>query len=295
MKKSVAVMLQVLIFLAGATGAGADVFHMPSGQTSLEFVTVDDPGNLPDTRLRGDHSSGYGGVAYLYQIGKYEVTAGQYTAFLNVVAKSDPYELYNTGMDTASPPPLGCNIKRSGSSGTYTYSVALDWAERPVSDVSWGDAARFANWLTNGQPTGAQDLSTTEDGSYFLDGAMTYDALMAVTRKANAVYVIPTEDEWYKAAYYKGGGTNAGYWSYATQSDNRPISEPPGGHAEPPGSANISAGFGSSPTYVLGYPFWRTEVGMYRYSPSPYETFDQTGNVKEWNQTVVTIHQFLGF
>ena len=24
-----------------------------------------------------------------------------------------------------------------------------------------------------------------------------------------------TEDQWYKAAYYKGGSTNAGYWDYA--------------------------------------------------------------------------------
>jgi hypothetical protein len=28
---------------------------------------------------------------------------------------------------------------------------------------------------------------------------------------------IPTEDQWHKAAYYKVGSTNAGYWGYATQ------------------------------------------------------------------------------
>jgi formylglycine-generating enzyme required for sulfatase activity len=43
--------------------------------------------------------------------------------------------------------------------------VVADWADRPVNYVSWGDAARFANWLHNGQPSGAQDLTTTEEGA----------------------------------------------------------------------------------------------------------------------------------
>ena len=47
----------------------------------------------------------------------------------------------------------------------YTYTVAPDWASRPVNEVGWGDAARFADWLHNGQPTGMQDLTTTEDDS----------------------------------------------------------------------------------------------------------------------------------
>ena len=42
---------------------------------------------------------------------------------------------------------------------------------------------------------------------------------MAITRNAGATYFIPSENEWYKAAYYKGGGTNAGYWTYPTQSN----------------------------------------------------------------------------
>ncbi len=38
---------------------------------------------------------------------------------------------------------------------------------------NWGDAARFANWLENGQPTGPEGTGTTETGSYTLNGAMT--------------------------------------------------------------------------------------------------------------------------
>ncbi|MHC4066385.1 MAG: SUMF1/EgtB/PvdO family nonheme iron enzyme, partial [Planctomycetota bacterium] len=126
----------------------------------IDTVTVGNPGNADDT-----HGDGYGGVAYIYNIGKYEVTAGQYCEFLNAVADTDTYGLYNTDMWSDT---YGCKIQRSGSSPNYTYSVAPDWADRPVNYVSWGDAARFANWLHNGQPTGPQDLTTTEDGSYFL-------------------------------------------------------------------------------------------------------------------------------
>lgn len=91
----------------------------------------------------------------------------------------------------------------------------IDSVNKPIGYISWGDAARFANWLTNGQPTGMQGAGTTETGSYTLNGAMTNTALQAVTRNANARYVVPTENEWYKAAYYDptagaGGGDN--YW-----------------------------------------------------------------------------------
>ena len=196
------------------------------------WVTVGNPGNAGE--LSGAGAGGYGpdricgAVDYTFRMGKYEVTAGQYTTFLNAVAATDTYRLYNTGMDTAVDS-HGCNIKQTGSSGSYTYSVASDWANRPVNYISWGDAARFANWLTNGQPTGGQGLTTTEDGSYYLNGAKTEEALSAVARIADGArtpgkkyYFIPTEDEWYKAAYYKGGGTNAGYWDFSTTSNTHP-------------------------------------------------------------------------
>ena len=101
--------------------------------------------------------------AYAYQIGKYEVTAGQYTEFLNAVADSDTYGLYSTLMGDILN--YGANIQRTGSSPNYSYSVAADWANRPVNYVSFWDAARFANWLHNGQPTGPQGPGTTEDGA----------------------------------------------------------------------------------------------------------------------------------
>ena len=112
-------------------------------------------------RPRGQHEqfaahalTGYGAVHYAYNIGTYEVTAGQYCEFLNAVAATDSHELYNSNMWSNT---YGCKIQRSGSLGSYTYSVDVNWANRPVNYVSWGDAARFANWLHNGQPTGPQD------------------------------------------------------------------------------------------------------------------------------------------
>jgi hypothetical protein len=56
----------------------------------------------------------------------------------------------------------------------------------PITNVNWGDAARFANRLQNGQPTGAQDATTTEAGVYLLNGAVTHAALLAVSRKLGA-------------------------------------------------------------------------------------------------------------
>ena len=110
---------------------------------NIETVPVGNPGNAGE--LSGSGAGGYGpdricgAVDYEYNIGKYEVTAGQYTEFLNAVAVTDTYGLYNTNMDTSS---YGCQIQRSGSSGSYSYSVAGDWTNRPVNYVSWGDAAR---------------------------------------------------------------------------------------------------------------------------------------------------------
>jgi len=253
------------------------------------WVHVGNPGNAGE--WCGESYGGLGpdrncgAVPYTFNLGKFEVTAGQYTAFLNAVAKTDTYALYNTSMDTAVYS-RGCNITRTGSSGSYTYSVASDWANRPVNFVSWGDAARFANWLTHGQPTGAQDGSTTEDGSYYLNGAISAAALMAVTTRKTVAqggrYYIPTEDEWYKAAYHKNDGVTSNYFEYPTSSNSIPGQDM--SEATNPGSnANY---YSNSNGYTIGWPYYRTVVGDFENSESPYGTFDQGGNVWEWNEAI---------
>ena len=251
----------------------ATLWPARASAVNIETVPVGNPGNAPD-------NTGYGAVDYVYRIGKFEVTAGQYCEFLNAVAKTDTYGLYNTDMDTAVNS-YGCNIKRSGSPGIYTYSVTSDWANRPVNYVSWGDAARFSNWLTNGQPTGAQDASTTEDGSYYLNGATTDEQLLAVTRKACATWVIPSEDEWYKAAYHKKDGVTGNYWDYPTSSDSTPGRDMTEG-TNPGNNANY---YGSP--CPIDPPYYTTLAGEFELSDSPYGTFDQGANVWEWTEAIV--------
>ncbi|MCE5323914.1 formylglycine-generating enzyme family protein [bacterium] len=238
---------------------------------TIDTVTVGDPGNTADT-------TGYGSVAYTYNIGKYEVTAGQYCAFLNAVATTDTYELYNTNMDTAFSS-WGCGIKRTGTAGNYSYSVASDWANRPVNYVSFWDSCRFANWLGNGQKSGAQDATTTERGAYTLDGYTGIDG-RTIQRNAGWQWAVTSEDEWYKAAYYKGGGTNAGYWLYPTQSDSAPSNQ----LVNPTDPGNNATYYNNG--YTIGSPYYRTEVGAHENSDSAYGTFDQGGNVWEWNEAI---------
>lgn len=232
-------------------------------------VPVGNVGNLAD-------STGYGAVDYFYRIGKFEVTAGQYCAFLNAVAATDTYGLYNTNMYSSL---YGCKIARAGSPGSYTYSVSSSGENWPVNQIGWGDAARFCNWLTNGQPTGLQGLATTESGSYYLNGATTDAGLLAVVRTSPSEggrFYLPTEDEWYKAAYHKNDGVSGNYWAYPTSSDIAPSSDL--ADPDPGNTAN----------------FWRSSgvglqcVGSRENSPGPYGTFDQGGNVWEWNEAVIS-------
>ncbi len=269
----------------------ADVPSCDSCGVVIETVTVGNPGNTGE--LAGFGAGGYGpnritgAVAYTYNIGKYEVTAGQYAEFLNAVAATDTHALYNPSMDSSL---YGCQITRNGSSGSYTYdfsggtveapgSTAADWADRPVNWVSWGDAARFANWLHNCQPTGAQDLTTTEDGSYYLNGATSGAQLMAITREPDARWVIPSEDEWYKAAYHKNDGVTGNYWNYPTSSDSVPSND----LIDPDPGNNVTFRVG---VYTIGSPYYRTESGDHENSNSPYGTFDQGGNVWEWIEAI---------
>lgn len=267
-----------------------DLGVMAQAEVIIDTVIVGNTGNAGEQSGAG--AGGYGpdricgAVEYVYRIGKFEVTAGQYTEFLNAVAATDTYGLYNTEMLSRD---VGCKIRRTGSPGSYVYLVDpdgdgeedADWIDRPVNFVSWGDAARFANWMHNGQPTGAQHPSTTEDGSYFLNGATTNEELLAVVRHPDATWVIPSEDEWYKAAYHKNDGATGNYWDYPTGTDTVP------NNANPEGDTGNSANYDDGDDRTIGPPYHRTAVGSFALSAGPYGTFDQGGNLWEWNEEVI--------
>ena len=244
---------------------------------TIETVPVGNAGNAGE--LSGSGAGGYGpdricgSVGYNYNIGKYEVTAGQYTDFLNAKATvSDPYGLYNTMMARTD---WGSGITRSGDSGSYTYSVASAFVNRPVNYVSYWDSLRFANWLGNGQGAGS-----TETGAYTLGG---YNGANGGTigRNANWKWAVTSEDEWYKAAYYKGGGPSAGYWDYPTKSNTAP------GQDMADASGNNANYYTAPYAYPIDSGKYTTVVGEFQNSDSPYGTFDQGGNVWEWNEAIV--------
>ena len=257
-----------------------------AAQTACALVTIDsvyvgDIGNPND-------STGYGGVNYGYSIGKYEVTLNQYTEFLNAVAKTDTYGLYNANMGSVV---YGLGISRSGASGSYSYSV-IGSGNRPVTYVGWYDSARFVNWLHNGQPVGLQASGTTETGAYTLTGNSGI-----ITRNSGWTYSLPSENEWYKAAYYQPaaqGGDADGYWLYATAKNVIPNSR--NGSLTDPNSANFYRDDGVANGFNGGFAINNstatptgnalTDVGAFSLADSFYGTFDQSGNVYEWTDAI---------
>ncbi|REJ69816.1 MAG: hypothetical protein DWQ31_03280 [Planctomycetota bacterium] len=289
--------VSVLLGLGPLPPANAGVRADLSGDAVVDFATTMDMpfmdvGNLGNL---SDVDDGYGGVDYAYRMGKFEVTAGQYTEFLNAVAADDTYGLYNARMadptfiDGDDFPHGGANIQRAGSSGSYTYSVAADWADRPVNYVSWGDVARFANWLTNGMPSGGQTAATTEDGTYPLNGATSStDLKVAIAARkslaSGGLYFMPSEDEWYKAAFHKNDGDTANYFTFATSSDSDPGFIADGAAPVDPDVGNVATYDGDGGVDGIGAPYYRTEAGEHENTPSPYGTFDMDGNIGEWTE-----------
>lgn len=236
---------------------------------TIDTVPVGNPGN--PGRIQGGI---FGSVSTAYRIATTEVTNAQYVTFLNAVAADDPFALYNTNMNFYS----RGGIIRTGSSGSYSYSVKPDvpdggpdgtnytYGDKPVVFTSWNDAARFANWVNNGATAGA----STETGAYTMANGV------SVSRNSGATWFLPTENQWYKAAYYDGG---AGvYFDYSTKSNAAPNNVIPSGDTG--NSANYYVNdFTQDPSYPL------TSVGAYTLSKSPYGTSDQGGNVWEWTET----------
>ena len=210
-----------------------DTFGSGANQFTLNFVTVGNPGNAND-------STGYGGVSYNYNIGVYDVSQ---TQLADAAASSG----YNLG------------------GGAWTGS-------QPAANVNWYQAAAFVNYLNTSQGY-APAYNLTFAGNR-PDGISSWTGANVWTlggtddfRNANAHYFLPSENEWYKAAYYSPTGV---YYQYATGSNTAPIAVASGTAA---GTA-VYNGVASQPAAV-------NQAG----GLSPYGTMGQNGNVFQWNET----------
>jgi formylglycine-generating enzyme required for sulfatase activity len=255
-----------------------------AGPAFIEMVTVGNAGNADDPE-DGDNKTGgvqnFGAVADEFSIGKYEVTNAQYAVFLNAVAATDTYGLFNSNMESD----VRGGISQAGAWGSYRYTAKSAMYDKPVNYVSWFDAARFCNWLHNRMLSGAQDANTTERGAYTLDGAITG---VSITRNAGAKYHLPSENQWYKAAYYEPRGDTDDYWLYPTRSNSIPTE----------GTANTFGEISNDTANIANYNrsvFWNGQIGNVTTagsggagSESFYIAYDMGGNVFEWNEAVIS-------
>jgi formylglycine-generating enzyme required for sulfatase activity len=182
-------------------------------------------------------------------------------------------------------------IIRTGLPGSYSYTVKpsavgqgpggseYTYADKPVVFVSSFDAIRFVNWLHNGQGSG-----NTEDGAYTLVGGAPIPTNGdSAARNLGARWWLPNDNEWHKAAYFDS--SSGDYCNYPTGDNTIPNNSLPS--ADTGNSANITDQNGKYATGNANYPM--TDAGAYILSASPYGTFDQGGNVWEWNETMQLI------
>ena len=263
-------MLNMRAFAGAVALAVASVASTVLGVT-IDMQTIGNPGNAPYL------FNGLGGVNYTYDIGTYETTNAQYVDFLNAVGQSNPNGIYSASMGTNT----NGGIVQSGSPGSYTYSVktgtnpqGASYGTAPVMLVNWFSAARFVNWLTNGQQTGAPGVNSLETGSYTLSNATSGPL---PSRNPGATYVLPSMDEWFKAAFHNASGlSSVDYNLWGTGTSTQPTA-----NVTNPLLANV-ANYGKTVTPTLG----PLDVGAYANSLSSYGLYATMGNAAEMTQTI---------
>ena len=212
--------------------AQADTFGTSGNEFTIDFVNIGNAGNAADT-------TGYGAVPYEYRVGKYEITQDA--------------------------------ITKATASGMVGVTAGAWTGNQPAADISWYEAAAFVNFLnTNSGKTVAYNLTFTTSWSMALwssEQAWTAGGTN-LYRNKDAYYFLPSENEWYKSAYYNAAGTN--YFLYPTASSNVPTAVASGTNA---GTA-VYNNAASVPAIV------ESAGGL-----SPYGTMGQGGNVYEWTES----------
>ncbi len=344
--------LAVLLVAAAALVGPAVATASGGNVVAVKTVRVTDPGNPPaavvpftdavyqscdDAPASSTDCQAVGGVDYRYGIGQLEVTVDQWVAFLNTVDPrgTDPHDLYDETESSSAWPKYG-QIDESGKArdGRH-YSVAFpEWSDKPYGFANFLRAARFTNSLYNGRllskrvtESGGFDYVTyrvrlsaaSERGMYDLRR----NKRSGATRAHGKGFVVPSQDEWIKAAYYDstGGGTYS-YWKYPTNAGvfgdgtatapttttldpstgdvtnaaTQPLAnfhasnEPapswcPAGVQPQSDCATVNP-FGIDPTaYPELYQGSLSTVGQ-AMTTSPWGTLDQGGNAVEWTDTI---------
>ncbi len=276
-----------------------------------------------------------GGVKYRYGIGQLEVTVAQWVAFLNTVdpAGRNKHRLYSSDESSSAWPKYGQIDFSAAATTGHHYSVASpEWADKPYGFANFLRSARFDNSLYNGRLLSKHASSeagfryvtyrvrlsrTTERGMYDMTER-------AATRSHKTGFVVPSQDEWIKAAYYDpSGGGKYSYWKYPTnpgvfETEDEAASAPKSTTLDPttgdvtnastqplatfhasgvpapswcPAAVGTEAcasvnPFGIDPTtYATIYQGSLSTVGQAQ-TTSPWGTLDQGGNVVEWTDTI---------
>jgi formylglycine-generating enzyme required for sulfatase activity len=338
--------LVIALALVGPATAGA----APPSVLTFKTATVGAPGNpsvgiVPFTNAvysscaevvpaeKQPPCQQVGAVGYRYGIGQLEVTVAQYVAFLNTAdpAGRNKHKLYSSTESSSEWPKYGQIDFSASAPAGHHYSVASpEWADKPYGFADFLRSARFANSLYNGQVLSKQSSSAgnfhyvayrvrlsrrTEVGMYDMHKR-------AMTRSHKTGFVIPSQNEWIKAAYYDpNGGGKYSYWQYPT---NRGAFGDEGANAPHQATLNPTTGditnateqplanfhkaettapswcpaafsaetcssvnpFGIKPAnYAKAYQGSLSTVGQAK-TTSPWGTLDQGGNAVEWTDTI---------
>ncbi|MFN8764958.1 MAG: SUMF1/EgtB/PvdO family nonheme iron enzyme [Pirellulaceae bacterium] len=230
--------LATLASLAAPSQAGTITFGSGAGNTfDMTFVTIGNPGNAADTTGVPNPA---GAVGYTYEIGKFEVSEDMITKF----------------------------------NALQSLQIAMDnrGANKPATSVSWNEAARFVNWLnTSTGNVAAYKFSTggvNDNIDLWTSGDAGYDASNPY-RNSLAKYVLPSYNEWYKAAYYNPNDST--YYNFPNGSDTAPTAVASGTTA---GTAVYGQSFEQGPANV-------NDAG----GLSPYGVMGLGGNVWEWEES----------
>jgi formylglycine-generating enzyme required for sulfatase activity len=224
--------------MAAPSFAGTITFGSGGNTFNMEFVTIGNPNNTADTTGTPNPA---GRVTYTYDIGKFEVSEDMINKF---------------------------NASQSLQITKDTRGTA-----KPATRVSWNEAARFVNWLntsTGGFAAYKFTTSGVNDNIALWTAADTldYDATNPY-RSKRATYVLPSSNEWYKAAYYNP--TNSTYYDFPNGSNTAPT-------AVASGTADNTAVYGQ--TLAQGPADVNLAGGL-----SPYGVMGLGGNVWEWEES----------